>query len=506
MVPDLDKRTKEELMGQIGRLAAAYTPEWRYNRQQPDIGSVLATLFAGLMEECIGCYNQMPQKSQLAFLDALGVEPLPPRPAKGYMTFSLAGGDMPETLAEAGIGVAADGRDGSLWRYETLEDVYVSAATVKLVRDVQEHIWYVGFDRPPNQGVISLLFSMERWGGSGEIRTEWEYLAPGGWHPLPVEDLTDGLSHSGIVRFICMSEWQREERSGTEGFWLRILRDAETPFPCSDARVYINAAEVKAKVSGAAGNLLPGKGYKMTKTVGYVAGVENPDSLTGGTEAEAQERMVTRGSARIRHQFRAVTPGDFERLVYEVCPDVLRVRCFAGYDGRGEKNAGSVTVVVLPADFRESRRYFYKTQELIREYLEAYAEGLLCREGKLYVTQPVPVRIHVQCELCVGSYRRVAEVRRQAEETLCCFLDPLSGNHDGNGWDMGAVPDYEQIKACLLDIPRVEYIEILRIAYEIEQADGYHEALWERLRRHPWILPEMGERKVSVQVTLSGTG
>lgn len=500
MVPDLDKRTREDLEEQIERLAAAYTPQWRYNRQQPDIGSVLANLFAGLMEESVGCYNRMPWKSRLAFLEALGVEPFPPRPSEGYMLFSLAGSDMPETVAEAGTGVSAECGDGSLWRFETLEEIHVSGAAVELVRDMAEGIWYVGFDRPPNGGVTSLLFSMEQCGGAGEVRTEWEYLAADGWQPLPVEDMTDGLSHSGIVRFVCMSEWQRETRAGMDACWLRILRDRRTPFPGGAVKVFINAAAVRAMAPGTPGNLPPGGRYKLAKTVGYVAGASNPDALSGGTEAEPQERTVIRGSARIRHQFRAVTPGDFERLVYEICPDVLQVKCFSGYDGSGIRRPGSVTVVILPKDFRTGRRYFYKLQELVKAYLEKHAEGLLCQEGKLYVTQPVQVRIQTRCQLAVGSYREVAGIRSLAEETLRRFLDPVCGNHDGNGWDMGDVPDYEQMKACLLAIPGVRYMDFLRTAYEIETADGFREALWERLRKHPWILPEMGECKVTVTV------
>ena len=87
MVPYLDKRTGEMIKDEMGRLAAAYTPQWRYNRRQPDMGSVLADLFAELMEECIGCYNQLPYKSRLAFLEVLGVETFPARPAEGHLIF-----------------------------------------------------------------------------------------------------------------------------------------------------------------------------------------------------------------------------------------------------------------------------------------------------------------------------------------------------------------------------------------------------------------------------------
>lgn len=500
MVPKLDKRTGEDIRDEIERLAAAYTPQWRYNRRQPDIGSVLADLYAKLMEECIDCYNQIPLRSRLAFLDALGVEPFPARLAEGHMVFSLAGRGLPESVAEAGTGVMVECGDKGLLRFETLQEVYVADLTAELVRDEGEGVWYVGFDRPPDGGVISLLFSIEQQGGMGKSWTEWEYLSPDGWLPLPVEDLTDGLTHSGIVRFLCMGAWGRELRAGTDGFWLRAFRKSGAPFPGGTVKLFINAAEVRAMTPGAAGNLLPGGPYKLAKTAGYVAGAVNPDAMGKGAEAEPEDRAIIRGSARIRHRFRAVTPGDFERLVYEVCPDVLRARCFTGFDGSGTYSPGSVTVVILTEDFRLGSRYFYKVQEQVVEYLEKHAEGLLCREGKLCVTRPVPVRVHVQCRLAVGSYREAGSVRRLAEETLRRFLDPVAGNHDGGGWDMGEAPDYGQVKACLLAIPGVCYVDLLRTAYEMETEHGYCEALWERLGNHPWILPEMGECRIAVTV------
>lgn len=500
MIPKLDKRTKEDIMDEVERLAAAYTPQWRYNRLRPDIGSVLADLYAELMEECIVCYNQMPLKTRLSFLDALGVEPFPARPAEGHLVFSLAARGMPETVVEAGTGVSVECDNKSLLRFETLEEVYVSDIAAELVRSDGNSVWYVGFDRPPNRGVISLLFSVGWQGGPGAGGIKWEYLAPDGWRPLSVEDETNGLSHSGIVRFLCMSEWKREMRAGMDACWLRIVRESKRPFPGGDAGVSVNAATVRAKMPGTEGNLLPGGPYKLAKTVGYVAGARNPAALYGGTKEEETERAVIRGSARIRHQFRAVTPGDFERLVYEIWPDVLQVKCFAGYGGDGKRSFGSVTVVILPSDFRSGRQNFYKMQELVKSYLERHGEGLLCRNGSLFVTQPVPVRIRVRCDLAVGSYREAAGTRRLAEETLRRFLDPVCGNHDGGGWDMGEVPDYDQIKACLLAIPGVCCLSLLRMSCEIETENGFCEALWETLGAHPWVLPEPGECKITVTV------
>ena len=46
----LDGRTAEDLQGQIARLAASYTPEWRFDRVRPDVGGVLALIFAKQMK------------------------------------------------------------------------------------------------------------------------------------------------------------------------------------------------------------------------------------------------------------------------------------------------------------------------------------------------------------------------------------------------------------------------------------------------------------------------
>ena len=42
----IDSRTAVDIEERIGELAAAYVPEWHFDREDPDIGSVIAKLFA----------------------------------------------------------------------------------------------------------------------------------------------------------------------------------------------------------------------------------------------------------------------------------------------------------------------------------------------------------------------------------------------------------------------------------------------------------------------------
>ena len=47
-IPEIDRRSKEDLLRAIALRAAAYTPEWRFDRDDPDLGTALALIYAQL--------------------------------------------------------------------------------------------------------------------------------------------------------------------------------------------------------------------------------------------------------------------------------------------------------------------------------------------------------------------------------------------------------------------------------------------------------------------------
>ena len=106
--PKLDTRTYDDLVDQVETLAEATTP-WR--RAQPgeslDFGGALIRIFGRMMERTIARLNQVPEKNFLAFLDLLGTQILPPKPARVPLTFELAKGRSAPTVIPAGTRVAA---------------------------------------------------------------------------------------------------------------------------------------------------------------------------------------------------------------------------------------------------------------------------------------------------------------------------------------------------------------------------------------------------------------
>ena len=60
--------TKEELIEKMKHLAAAYTPEWKFDAQYPDVGTALAMIYADMFYDTVHRYNRIQEKNRAAFL------------------------------------------------------------------------------------------------------------------------------------------------------------------------------------------------------------------------------------------------------------------------------------------------------------------------------------------------------------------------------------------------------------------------------------------------------
>lgn len=510
MAPKPDFGKKEELMERIGFLSSSYTPEWRLNLLKPDMGTALACIFARVLEESMEDYGRVPEFLYREFMCEAGCIPKTAVQARGYMTFGLVKPDMPELLLPKGWGVVSQGEAGSV-NMKTQEDVYVSSASVSLTvrKDAQgDKEWLLAFDRPVTKGVISLLFVMKGQGNASASPFVWEYYGSHGWTPLTVKDGTGGLVHSGIVSFAATSDFIPMEMGGRQRWAVRVYAGegeeesggTEDALPGYTPELYMNAAPVIAVEPGKKGNIRPGARHRVKKTAGFVSSIQNPEYFFGGEDKETWEDAVLRTSARLRHQFRAVTPGDYERLAKECCADILKARCFPGYDGAGNKTRGAVAVVVLLKNYLEGQSYFFKVKEELELFYKERVCGCLAAGRGPVAVPPRFIRMDVKAVLCVRDQSVVMEVSEEAKRTLGRFLDPVTGGYDGNGWDMGILPDHLQLKNCLQHVPGVFYVRQLTCLCLEEKNGGWKESEWEDVFLFPWSLPVSGTCVVDVEV------
>lgn len=126
----LDSRTQKDLCRRVEELAASYTPEWRFDRHDPDIGSTLALIFTGQMADNIRRMNQLPEKYHTEFVNLLGLNLKPSYPAAGVAVVDLLRGTVPGVALPRGSRLMADSGEGEPILFETTGDVYITNARV----------------------------------------------------------------------------------------------------------------------------------------------------------------------------------------------------------------------------------------------------------------------------------------------------------------------------------------------------------------------------------------
>lgn len=150
----IDSRTAEEIEARIGELAASYVPEWHFDREDPDIGSVIARLFAGQMEGNIARCNQVLGRYHTEFVNFLGISLLPAKPACATVLLGLVQDTIPGAEVPKGTRFLADTEDGGdQIVFETTHNLYVTSATLDYVFMTLEKDGSIlplkgGFERP----------------------------------------------------------------------------------------------------------------------------------------------------------------------------------------------------------------------------------------------------------------------------------------------------------------------------------------------------------------------
>ncbi len=123
----IDSRRERDLLQQIAELAKSYTPEWVFDPENPDIGSVIALLFAAQLSGNIRRLNQIVEKYHTEFINLLDLSLQAAYPAAGVVVFDMIPDTVPGIWVPRGIKlIAGDGEERII--FETQNEVFVSSA------------------------------------------------------------------------------------------------------------------------------------------------------------------------------------------------------------------------------------------------------------------------------------------------------------------------------------------------------------------------------------------
>lgn len=213
-----------------------------------------------------------------------------------------------------------------------------TSASYPFVEDLRnEHNLYLQFtglrtDRKLSMYVDLSYICQDMFLSDGSFTSEAPYLEldyrkDGQWFPLKPEYLlleaTCGLTQNGFIELSIPQELRN-----TPYLWLRARLQGHTGQYPAIRHLFLNCLKVVA--NGGDGAPLPAETIqKMQIEDPRVASILQPLPGFGGRPAEAVADVSIRQSARIAHRNRAVTPKDYERMVLEQFPDLLKVHCLS---------------------------------------------------------------------------------------------------------------------------------------------------------------------------------
>ncbi|MCM1493432.1 MAG: baseplate J/gp47 family protein [Muribaculaceae bacterium] len=326
-------------------------------------------------------------------------------------------------------------------------------------QDRREAALYLGFHRPLEGAPLRFLFLVEE--GSSAGRLQFFYSGEKDFAALDAVDGTEGFKKSGVVT-ANMSGHKKACVCGESLYWLKLTAPGEENAGING--IYLNAASAVAQASffGRVGNCPPGAVNRLDGAYGCVRHVTNPLPFSGGEDEEPLSGTLWRGSAGLAHGGRAVTTWDYETLAKEASRAVERVKCNPCCNGRGEHVPGSVALVLLLKQYRSGSMYFAGVRSVVMEYFKARMGAGLAALERLYIVEPLFIELDWEVSAVAGA-ERLYEVRSAVMDVHRRFLDPVTGNYDGRGWEIGVLPREAQSINALQKIPGLIYVRMLRL-------------------------------------------
>ncbi|MBD5799845.1 putative baseplate assembly protein [Bacillus pseudomycoides] len=220
---------------------------------------------------------------------------------------------------------------------------------------------------------------------------------------------------------------------------------------------------------GALGNVGPQEITTLQSSIAYVDSVSNPEAAEGGCNTESLEQALRRGPQMLKHRDRAVTLQDFESLAVVASRNIAKVKCLPHTNDSGQSKTGWVTVLIVPQSNDKQPKPSVKLKHQVGDYLRGRVSNVVIPK-RFLITGPAYTEVSIHTDLMASSLNMVPIVENRAMKKIKDFLHPLSGGHDGLGWEFGRIPCLSDFFALLQGIEGVDCVG--KLTMTISSTDG----------------------------------
>ncbi len=152
-------QTAEDIENRIEELRKSYAPEWKFDRKNPDAGSVIAQIFARQIEENNRLMSQMPERYHMEFVNMLDSTLRPAQPSASIVIFNMDSGTVSGTPVPKGtrLSASSDKTESGSVVFETERNLYVTNAKIKaaFLTDAEEGTLTPVFGKLPTPQIVT---------------------------------------------------------------------------------------------------------------------------------------------------------------------------------------------------------------------------------------------------------------------------------------------------------------------------------------------------------------
>lgn len=262
-------------------------------------------------------------------------------------------------------------------------------------------------------------------------------------------------------------------------------------------------ASIKIRYSvskGKEGNIQEQSVAGFLDSVPYIDKVINLKPMVGGVDMETVDCSARRMASEISGMRRIVSLDDFEQAIHYYDRNIYRVKCCAHIDELGKESKGVISVAVLPINYMQGYEKFLVIKNRVEEFIKDRATLTLSNTSKIKVFEAMYVEMSISVDVIVNDYNSYQSVYQEIYERLQKFLDPIEGNFDGSGWNIGQLPRKEIIYNYIKNVKDIKWIRGINLFTKIVTEEGKKEVDFDKIKDSYFAVPVFGEPEINISI------
>lgn len=252
--------------------------------------------------------------------------------------------------------------------------------------------------------------------------------------------------------------------------------------------------------SGTAGNIEEHMVSDFVRSFVNIVSVDNPSPIMGGVDKETIDNAARRIFGQISGGNRLVSLSDFEDSICCNDRNIYKVKCLSHVDEHSKTAMGITSVAVLPRKFMQGYEKFQSIKDRIWKYMDEKAPATLSQSSRLRIFEVGYVETSVDLDVVIDDFNAYQTVYKNIETKLQSFLNPVTGNFSGNGWEIGEFPRKEFIYNYIKTIQGIKWIKNINIFTRIITPEGKKEIDFEEVKKKRFVVPVYGEPSINISV------